>query len=51
MQRFLEKSVLPFQYSYVHLNPYDHLCHYEKQIPYDILGKSTLLLDHQGAYM
>jgi hypothetical protein len=32
------------------LNPYDRQYHCEKQIPYDIRGKSILLLGHLGAF-
>jgi hypothetical protein len=33
------------------LNPYDRQHHCEKHIPYDIRGKSILLLGHLGACM
>jgi hypothetical protein len=33
------------------LNPYDRQYHCEKKIPYDIRGKSILLLGHLGACM
>jgi hypothetical protein len=51
MQRSLVKSVSLFQPSCVRLNPHDRQRHCEKQIPYDIHGKSTLLLGHLGACM
>ena len=51
MQRSLVKLVSLFQPCCVHLNPYDRQHHCEKQTPYDILGKSILLLDHLGACM
>jgi hypothetical protein len=49
MQWSLVRLVSLFQPSCVQLNPYDHQHHCEKQIPYDIHGKSILLLGHLGA--
>ena len=49
MQRSLVKSMSLFQPPCVRLSRHDHQHHCEKQIPYDIHGKSTLLLDHLGA--
>jgi hypothetical protein len=49
MQRSLVKSESLFQPSYVRLNFYDRQYRCEKQIPYDIRGKSKLLLDPLGA--
>ena len=49
MQRSLVKSVSLIQPSCVRLNPHDRQHHCEKQIPYDIHGKSILLLGHRGA--
>ena len=49
MHRSLVISSSPFQSAYARLNPYDRQHHCEKQIPYDIHGKSILLLGHRGA--
>jgi len=51
MQRSRGISSSPFQPSCARLNPYDRQHHCEKQIPYDIHGKSILLLGHLGACM
>ena len=47
----LVKSSSFVQSAYARLNPYDRQYHCEKKIPYDIRGKSILLLGHLGACM
>jgi hypothetical protein len=49
MQTPLVKSASFFQLVCARLNSCGHQHHYEKQRPYDIHGKSILLLGRQGA--
>jgi hypothetical protein len=49
MQTSLVKSASFFQLDCVRLNSYGRQHHCEKQTPYDIHGKSILLLGRQGA--
>jgi len=49
MQTSLVKSASFFQLACARLNSYGHQHHCEKQTPYDIHGKSILLLGRQGA--
>jgi hypothetical protein len=49
MQMSLVKSASFFQLACAHSNSYGHQHHCEKQTPYDIRGKSILLLGRQGA--
>ena len=46
----LVKSSSLSQSACARLNAYDRQYHCEKQIPYDIHGKSILLLGHLGAF-
>ena len=49
-QTSLVKSASFFQPACARLNSYGLQHHCEKQTPYDIHGKSILLLDHLGAF-
>ena len=50
MSQVMKYSSSFLQSACAQLNPYDRRYHYGKKIPYDIRGKSILLLGHLGAW-